>query len=449
MSDLSNLPISQNLIAGLLNERNSFAKVYDLSGRYNVVDRIIQNMNPSGPKKVETDVYEFSKIGNLNVATQISAVTVPAQTGTGLTITFADLGYGNFRVGDIVQDINGVQGRVESKGSGTIVVTPWAIGALTAGTHFVAGTTIRRIGDASATNSSKGKESLYIKADTDYNYLQVMRNSLYLSRRDMTLKTKIMYEGKYWWSAQDAEVVNNLSREIELTTIFGKRNRANTTHGEVDTNGGIIWSIDNRGGTHIVSPSVLTETMLQDYIATVVRKSAGRSREFTLFYGIDCLGVLQNFLSSKYLVNTGTSNTFGGSAVKGLDVMEYSFLGSKIKFVPLPLFDDPIIFGGEISNISGKARMSSSFLLMDTSPINAFDSGTLPAIEQLYRGEKEMYYGYIPGMVGVNGESPSSYIQMGKNLMASDVDGVSCHALTDRGINIADAKNMLFWELAE
>jgi hypothetical protein len=92
--------------------------------------------------------------------------------------------------------------------------------------------------------------------------------------------------------------------------------------------------------------------------------------------------------------------------------------------------------------------MSSSFFLVDTTPIDGVGAGPQPAIESIYRGEKEMYYGYIPGMIGPDGGSPSSYMAMGKSLMANDIDGVSCHMLTDSGINIVDAKNMLFFEYA-
>jgi hypothetical protein len=167
----------------------------------------------------------------------------------------------------------------------------------------------------------------------------------------------------------------------------------------------------------------------------------------TLFYGLEALKTIQDF-SQDVLINTGINNTLGSKDVLGFDVQTYGYLGTKINFVPLPILDDPKVFGNEISTITGKPRMSSSFFLVDTTPIDGVGAGPQPAIESIYRGEKEMYYGYIPGMIGPDGGSPSSYMAMGKSLMANDIDGVSCHMLTDSGINIVDAKNMLFFEYA-
>jgi hypothetical protein len=438
MAEINSLSFSTNIIANALNERNPFEAVYDISGKYNTFSRIVDFLNVSGPVKVESDKYEKAVLGNLNVAAEISA---GAGTGVSKVVTLADASYDAFRVGDIVMDNNRVQGRVSASSAGSVTIDAWSVTAFVAA-DFGSGT-IRRIGDASAIDSSTGKSALTYTPTTDYNYTQVMRNSAYLSRRDISLKTYVRYNGQYWWLAQEELAVKDLARQREFTTIFGTRQRK----GGVDTNGGLIWSIDNRGGTHIVGSSQMTRDDFHDYLYTMLAKNAGRSRELTLFYGLEALKTIQDF-SQDVLINTGINNTLGSKDVLGFDVQTYGYLGTKINFVPLPILDDPKVFGNEISTITGKPRMSSSFFLVDTTPIDGVGAGPQPAIESIYRGEKEMYYGYIPGMIGPDGGSPSSYMAMGKSLMANDIDGVSCHMLTDSGINIVDAKNMLFFEYA-
>ena len=438
MSDVNTLAFSNNIIANALNERNPFEAVYDISGKYNTLSRVVDFLNPNGPVKVESDKYEKAVLGNLNVAAEISS---GSGTGVSKTVTLADASYDAFRVGDIVMDNNRVQGRVSAKSAGSVTIDAWSTSSFVAG-DFGSGT-MRRIADASQVDSSTGKEALYYTPTTDYNYTQVMRNSGYLSRRDISLKTYVRYNGQYWWLAQEELMVKDLARQREFNTIFGIRQRK----GGVDTNGGLIWSIDNRGGTHIVGSSAMTRDDFHDYLYTMLAKNASRSRELTLFYGLDALKTIQDF-SQDLIQYTGINNTLGGKDVLGFDVQTYGYLGTKINFVPLPILDDPKVFGNEISSITGKPRMSSSFFLVDTSSIDGVGAGPQPAIEKIYRGEKEMFYGYIPGMIGPDGGSPSSYMSGGKSLMANDLDGVSCHALAEGGINIVDAKNMLFFELA-
>jgi len=442
MSAISTLPFSNNIIANALNERNPFEAVYDISGGYNTYTRVVDFLNKGGSVKVTSDKYEKAVLGNLNVAAEVSAGT---GTGTSKVVTLADASYDAFRVGDVVMDLNRTQGMVIASAAGSVTVEVLDSAAFVAA-DFGSGT-IRRISDASPNNGSTGKSALYYTPETDYNYTQIVRNSTFLNRRDMALNTYVKYSGNNWWLAQEELMVKDIARQLEYNSIFGKRGRNVTSRGTVDRNGGLLWSIDNRGGTHIVASSQMTRDDFHDYLYTMLAKNANRSRELTLFYGLDALKAIQDF-SQDILVNTGINNSLGGKDVLGFDVQTYGYLGTKINFVPLPMLDDPKMFGNEISTVTGKPRYSSSFFLIDTTPIDGVGAGPQPAIEKIHKGEKEMYYGYIPGMVGPDGGSPSNYMSMGKSLMASDIDGVSCHALTDCGHNIVDAKNMLFFEYA-
>ena len=76
-----------------------------------------------------------------------------------------------------------------------------------------------------------------------------------------------------------------------------------------------------------------------------------------------------------------------------------------------------------------------------------FEGEEIPAIERFHFDIEGMRYGYIPGTIGPDGGDPSDHLKMGKFLMVSDIDGVSAHLTSDGGIDIANARKMLFFEL--
>jgi hypothetical protein len=72
--------------------------------------------------------------------------------------------------------------------------------------------------------------------------------------------------------------------------------------------------------------------------------------------------------------------------------------------------------------------------------------GMIPAFEKFYYGDKDMYYNYVPGMIGVNGADPSSASQSNYNLAANSKDGFSAHIMCDDGFYVNAPERHCFYE---
>lgn len=443
MTQLTNVALSNNLIAKTLNDRNPFEAVYDISGGFNTLTQITSMINGGKSKEVSTEKYEKSKRGNLNIAANISANSL---SGSDLVVDLVDASFNLFRVGDVVMDTERIQGRVKSKTAGQITLEPVTVTSFDTALHFTAGQRVKRIFDASKNRFSGGKTSIYNTPDLDFNFSSITRNSVQLARRDM-LDTRVKTRDGFWWTNQEVEMVKDLARQVEHKFIFSERNQLTFSGEEVNFNGGLIWAIKNRGGTIVPSSSELDQDQFQDLIRQVITKEATRGKNLVMLHGTAALFNIQQFTASSFLQFTGMDNTFGGKTVKGLDIQHYAIGATTIDFMHLPILDDPELFP-EISSITGKPRFSSAFFLLDLTPIPSVgEMGPLPAIERFHFGKNELSYTYVPGMVGPDGGDPTSVISMDRTLSVSDLDGFSAHVLTDNGIDILDAKNMLFFEL--
>lgn len=428
--------LENNFIQKTLNERNSFSKVYDISGGYNKFTQFTSTLNPGGSKQVDSVKYEKSKRGNLGVVAQIQSNSL---VGTSLVIVFSDPTYEFFRVGDTVADSNNVLGNVTVAGPGTITVSPITV-TFVAATHFIANMFAKVFFNTSLTRNSVGVTSLYNTPDLDYNYTGLTRDTTALARKDF-ISTYVKVGGKYWWCAQQLEMVARMGKMTEFKFVFSER----ADVGGKQYNGGIIWSIKNRGGEYVSSTAAITQPVLQGLIQGIKTRNPGTT-EVTMFAGAGAIASFQSFMTP-LIQFVGVNSTFGMGTKSGLDVMMYNWLGVKLNIVPLDLFNDPKLFQ-EISTITGTPKQGNAFFIVDASPIPAVDGGTLPAIERFHFGPTEMMSTYTPGMIGTDGGNASSTSQMNYNMSANDIDGVTFNVGSDNGIDILDAKAMCYFELA-
>lgn len=440
MANLSPLPLANSLIAATLNERNPMDLVTDISRGYNTPFlSIVSALNGWSSKRIDSIKYEFTTVGNLSVASSISA---NALVGTNLVITLADATYRNFRVGDLVMDSEQVFGKVVSSSAGSVTVEP-AGTTLVAATHFTAGMVIKTVGNASVKESSRGISSLYVTPTLDYNYPSITRDSQYLSTKDM-LATYPRFKGEFWWYAQEELMLQNFARMMEQKWVYTNRGVITGADGEYYLNGGLIWSIKNRGGVYLKSPNIIDQNTFDDLIYQVSVKRAAATQDLVCLYGRAAKMEIDRFMGDiiKY---SGKENTFGGDAVKGFSVPMYNIGSTNITFIHFPLLDNPV-FNSEpctLANATG-TRGSNSFFLIDKNALVGFGGGSKPAVELFHFGQ-EMYYGHIRGMANA-GSNSSNYMNPSDSIISSDVAGMSCHAMADNGINIVDAQGMCFFE---
>ena len=249
------------------------------------------------------------------------------------------------------------------------------------------------------------------------------------------------WQGDFWYRSYDDLTLRKFSKSLEFKYAFSERAVVAGPQGESYTTAGLRWSIINNGGVYLPLTTEITQTQLNDFLETLVRKSAENGRNLIAMMGTAMMARLQTLLSP-YIQYAGSQNTLGGVAVEGLNVMTYSYAGIKIDFVRWALLDDDA-FKGDLSGVTGKPRMSHSMYVLDLTPIPAADgSGSLSPLQKYHFNNDEMLANYVPGMIGLQDSNPSTIKQAIANgisgsLSSSDVDGVDFHILSDCGLYVA------------
>jgi hypothetical protein len=442
MSTISNLPLSQSLLLKGLSLPNKMAMVYAQDYGYNVLTQLTTKLASS--ISTPQSKVEISSLGNLGV---YSKITGNAALGSGLLVSVVDSS--KFRIGDIVADGNLVQAIVTAVDytANQIAVAPHSVAALATGTHFLANTQAKRFFDASANRSSTGKSTLNYTPDTDFALTSVTRESSHQSRRDR-ISSFVKWNGDFWWRSYDDLTLKAFAKQLEYKYAFSERAIRTGPTGEYYTTGGLRWSIINNGGTYMSLTSELTQNVFNDFLEQMVRVSAEGGRKLVALMGTAALARLQTILGD-YIKFAGTANTFGGTAVTGLNVMKYAYAGMEIEFVRWALLDDEM-FRGELSTINGKPRLSNSIYFIDMTPIPAADgSGTIAALQKYHFNQDELIANYVPGMIGLESSDPSTIkaaLSGGQqvSLGTSDVDGVDFHILSDCGLYcVADRMGLI------
>ena len=442
MAQISSLPLSLSVLTKALNARNPFEAVLDTAQNYNSPFlTIVHALNNWNSEQIDTEKYERGKLGNLAIATTIGAA---AQSGSNLVLTLSDATFNQFRVGDKVMDSNRYFGWVTTASAGSVTIQPFISGALTAGTQFAAGMTIKCVANASAKRASGGVESLYVTPDVDFNFYSVKRDSVFLAGEDF-VDTYVKMRGKHWAFAQEYEMLRRLSVSIEQDMVWSQRGQVTTTQGVTNSNGGLEYSIKNRNGTYIPATSAITLAVLNEVIYNVRIKQGKPTQELTFLMGSGAMQQVQVFLGD-FVHQSGVNNTFGGGSVKGFNVKTYSIADVNCKFIYAPVLDNDKMWpeGTSVPGLIG-SKMSNSFFVLDTSPAPIYGGGTEPIVKLFHFG-KEMSFGHINGMVAAGGD-PSDYMNPADTVISSDTDGITAHAMVKNGINIVDASGMAFYEM--
>ena len=440
-SPVTNLDLNQSLLLRGLSLPNKMAMVYAQDYGYNVLTQLTSKLSSSisspQPK------VEISALGNLSVYSRVSAAsTTPTgyAVGEALQVTLDDAS--NFRIGDIISDNNMVQGIIVDKpsGGGNLIVIKRVSTTFATATHFLSGSMAKVLFDSSANRYSNGKTPLNFVPQTDYTYTAITRESSSQARRDRA-SSFVKWQGDFWYRSYDDLTLRKFSKSLEFKYAFSERAIISGPQGESYTTAGLRWSIINNGGVYLPLTAEITQTQFNDFLETLVRKSAENGRNLVALMGTAMMARLQTLLSA-YIQYAGNTNTLGGVSVEGLNVMTYSYAGIKIDFVRWALLDDDA-FKGDLSGVTGKPRQSHSMYVLDLTPIPAADgSGSISPLQKYHFNNDEMLAAYVPGMIGLQDSNPSTLKQviangMSGSMATSDVDGVDFHILSDCGLYVA------------
>ena len=435
-SPTTTLDISKSLLLKGLSLPNKMAMVYAQDYGYNVLTQLTSKLGPS--ISTNQPKVEISALGNLSVFSPVTAVA--AGTGTGeilVTVASAD----NFRPGDIIADANLAQGIVIEKTTTPNQLRVKSVTTtLSASLHFQAGHVAKVFFDASANRLSYGKPTLNAVPSTDFTYTSVSRESSTQARRDRTASF-VKWQGDFWYRSYDDITLRRFAKTLEYKYAFSERGVFYGPQGETYGTAGLRWSIINNGGTYLPLTTELTQSVFNDFLETLVRKTADNGRRMVAMMGTAAMARLQTILGD-YIKYAGNANTFGGVSVDGLNVMTYAYAGMTIDFVRWSLLDDEM-FRTDLSSVTGKPKQSHSIYFIDMTPLPAADgSGSLSPLQKYHFNNDEMIANYVPGMIGLEDSTPSSIkatvagsqiVSLGTN----DVDGVDFHVLSDCGLYCA------------
>ena len=443
MAQNSPLNVADNLTIRSLSDRNDFRNVYDLSGGYNKFGMIVNALNLpfGGGKQFDTDRYEKSVMGRGHVIAQVGAGAIAGNT---LVLTLLPQGtppapVDSFRVGDVVMAASAnVSGKVIATvpGSITLEATESTIAAMNTAMS-TAGTYVKVLGDSSPNFYSDGKSALYEFPELIHNFSAIKRDTYLASRRE-NIKSRIYWKDKFWGDAQLDLMVQRFLRQMEKQMLFS--NRAQFTSqvgGASDLNGGVRWSIMNRGGEYLPLAAALTQAQFDNFLANVWSRKASRTTPLTLFMGRGMMQHIQRTFTDGYIVNAGSYNTFGGSDVKGIDVRTYSIAGVDVGFVELPVLNDTEFFP-ELTTVAGLSnpyRQQHTLFALDMDPIEVKGGGLAPAIEKIFRGPSEFYAGYIKGMADAGTPTAENFKDYSVDIVSS-VDAHRCDVMADNGIDM-------------
>jgi hypothetical protein len=442
MAQNSPLSVADNLTVRSLSDRNDFKNVYDLSGGYNKFGMIVNILNLpfGGGKQFDTDKYEKSVMGRGHVIAQIASNST---VGTTLVLTLQPQGtplqpVDTFRVGDVVVAADhGISGKVISTVPGSITLEPTESTITAMASAFAGSAYVKVLGDSSPNMYSDGKSPLYEFPELIYNYSAIKRDTYLASRRE-NIKSRIYYKDKFWGDAQLDLMVQRFLRQMEKQMLFSNLAQFNSQVGGLsDLNGGVRWSIINRGGEYLPLASAITEAQFDNFLANVWSRKASRSTPLTLFMGRGMMQHIQRNFTQGYIENAGSMNTFGGSEVKGVDVRTYSIAGVDVGFVELPVLNDTEFFP-ELTTVSGLSnpyRQQHTCFALDLDPIEVKGGGLAPAIEKIYRGPAEFYCGYIKGMADAGVPTAENFADYSVDIVSS-VDAHRCDVMADNGIDM-------------
>ena len=434
LNQIGNTDFSTNLYLNQLSKPDKSAKVYDLSGGYNVIDLLATRNRPARQIVGADGQFQKPIMGRSQIVAQVASSST---SGNTLILNWTDPNFDLFRSTFTLTDgtVANNLGRVIGHGPGTVTLEPGpGIGTWNTAIHFVVGSYALEAFQSSANRGSDGVASQYEYPTYVTNQTSICRENVELFRRDMS-QTWPMFKGKFWYSAQDEIMVQRYARAIDISALWNKYGQINSAlGGVVNYSMGIKAAIQDpqRGGIYLGLSNAMTQQQFEDWIGQIADRQAAANVEINLLMGRGALSLIQKF-TAPYIQFSGHNNTFGGTTVKGLDVMTYSVNGITANFIMLPVLNDREKFP-QISTIPGLqnyTRMSYTIIALDLNNYEAKDGGSLPALEKCYFGNDEMIYYYTPGIIGSNSKGSEMFTTGNPFLAANSKDGVTFGMYSD------------------
>ena len=443
------LDIDQSLQLMQLKDHNNYSDVYDISGNFavaTILAKVLNRETPGGALKIMVDRYEKAVIGAPHVVAQIQNIT---STATTITLTLTDPTFGFFRVNSVVQGAQAnLQGHVISSVPGAITIESHGgatIAQMLSTSGYFIGGYVREIGVIVKTRQSGPVDGIEEVPTKDYNLCSVRRDSASTDRRTVFTATTVKNDGTMWTEGSSSRAINRFLYADERLSLSEHRSEyTSALGGQIHASGGLEWSLRNRGGALLPMATNMPQTTFTAWMQSILGRKASRKMRQVVMMGNQQLGYIQENYTEDYIRQTGTSNTFGGQQVAGLNVLTYSVANMTADFIELPYLNDTDLWPDLTSagGLSGNYRQQHTMYVIDYNPIDVHGTNgarTAPAVERLYRGSDLYYAGWFKGidMAGLSALGTSDFQSMAMN---TPVDGSSFHIMSDSCYDFATGR---------
>jgi hypothetical protein len=426
----------------LLTEMNP-TEVYELSNKKAILGFFVRLMNKkagSTSTPIATNTIISANRGLDFIQATIQARTV---SGSDLILRFdqpveaariGDLAFYNIkwdRQGRVVDKLNGVGGFVK--------VTPApGVSSWTAG-DFPVGSKIGLYGDLRQNTPSGPKERRFLNPDLEENYLSTSREGLWNSRYEKqstrvsttgTTPSVFEFDGM-WYTSMEQDMIYRMELSKEFDLAFSTKGIQVESDGEYSRNGGIRWSVINRGGLYMPFSTAITRDYIESAFQQLAVQTLGSTTPIVFFAGMGLWKAINNVYEDQ-IRQTGKLNTFGGEDVSGYEIPVFNIPGMsrEVAMVTLPLFNEPELGGlGAFTSIPEYANYTlgqmSGFAMTDSLFQDAISGAFLPQFRKYHFGQREYMVGRLKGMdSAVNNSLSDSNVASAMSGMINSIEEV-------------------------
>ena len=367
---------------------------------------LIDKLNAS--KEITNDSESWNVVGRTRKGATVSSVANGTSATATLTLDTAydsatgQLGY--FLVGDTIRVADsGEIGRVTAVGSSgafqTIDVVRYAGGNWSTAL-ILAAMQIGHIGSMYGEGSTGAGGYRDYFPDTDYNVTTILRRDFKITRSAMKSQKWVNWlGGKNWYYAQEDIEQKEILRDVEATTIFGKRYKSSSLQG-ANLSRGLMEYAENSGQTVTFSSAVGAQEADWSYMAQLLSDQQG-SNDIIALCGTQILADTMHALGDRY--RTAPDLTPPALKESGIDFTSYKFLGKTFHFAKYELFSDTSIAPSVTASATAK-NLGNTALLLDFS--NTENGAN---IQMKYREGTKMIQKLIPGMASPGLEAANKF----------------------------------------
>lgn len=441
-------PINASEIARLLATPKGFNALYVVNKRKHALLGLFDYIGgQSKALKIDSvnGVISSMKLDNYKTRSVITGVSA---SGSDLIVSVTAGTGTDFIPGYVVMDKNGVLGVIKSVATGSITIGGVNT-TLNVSTDFQAGSgnyAVQLFNVSALSGSDAPGFKKYLPDVFTNNYLQVSRAAMTLTAAEFNATFIDGVQGAKNYQAafmQYQVALNNFADGIEARMYNGQAAQNVTLDGTNvgNTNGGLDWAIQNRGGLMDKLASFPSTSYILD-ILTYLRENTGRpNSEFVFVCGPGAKAKIALALQN-YKLTAGKNSVLDGSglAVDGFNTT-FGYVSLMDSWYMADKFWNPTT-----STITGGRKMSDEFYIITLDATPDFFGAEAPLVRMCYRDE--------PGVAGasittswVNGLIDKDGMRINNASTSNSLDQVTVNMYTNSGIDIVDAAGLYSFKL--